>query len=179
MYIKDLTNGKVRKYGANHHDSLVISEDGKTLSYENLQNEDGSKYGDYRFCDEDGVIPCDDEVLMRYGADAYFNIGGFEQIPRKQDLAYIADKYGYKQIDIAIEEMSELIKELCKLKRAKTPLESAKVLIHIAEEMADVQIMILQLMMLLDIQDAMKKYYNDKIDRQLIRMKEEDTALEN
>lgn len=78
MYILDDTNGKVRKYGADKHDSLKISHDGRTLSYENLQNGDGSKYGDYRFCtDESGKLPCEDFELIRHGADAYFNIGGF------------------------------------------------------------------------------------------------------
>ena len=78
MSIKDLTNGTVRKYGTNHHDSLRISDDGRTLSYENLQNGDGSEYGDYRFVvDEDGNIPADYEAVGKYGADAYFNIGGF------------------------------------------------------------------------------------------------------
>ena len=79
MYIKDMTNGKVRKYGADHHDSLRISNDGRTLSYEHLQNGDCSRYGGYRFCDEDGMIPEEDEVLMMHGADAYFNIGGFDK----------------------------------------------------------------------------------------------------
>ena len=77
MYIKDLTNGKVRRYGGNVHDSLRISPDGKQLTYENLQNGDGSD-GDYRFVvDENGLTPEEDKDLCKYGADAYFNIGGF------------------------------------------------------------------------------------------------------
>ena len=78
-YIKDLGRKEVviRPYGSNCHDSLMISSDGKTLSYYNLQNGDGSKYGDYRFCDEEGHTPDEDEVLLKHGADAYFNIGGF------------------------------------------------------------------------------------------------------
>ena len=47
MYIKDLTTGEVRRYGENHHDSLRISDDGRCLYYENLQNGDGSCAGDY------------------------------------------------------------------------------------------------------------------------------------
>lgn len=79
MWIKDMLTGKIRKYGTNHHDALIISEDGRYLVYENLQNGDGSM-GDYRFVtDEDGNIPSEDETLMRYGADAYFNIGGFDK----------------------------------------------------------------------------------------------------
>lgn len=79
-YIKDmgLKSGTViRPYGSSCHDSLRISSDGRTLSYENLQNGDGSKYGDYRFCDEEGHTPEEDLDLVKHGADAYFNIGGF------------------------------------------------------------------------------------------------------
>lgn len=79
MYIKDLLTGKVFKYGHSNHDSLVISEDGKYLTYLNLQNGDGS-WGGYKFVtDENGRTPEEDETLMRYGADAFFNIGGFEE----------------------------------------------------------------------------------------------------
>ena len=51
--------------------------------------------------------------------------------------AYGADK----QIDMMIEEMSELTKALCKYKRAQTDATVADVL----EEMADVQIMLNQM----------------------------------
>lgn len=89
MYIKDMQNGTVRKYGSDHHDSLQISEDGRTLSYENLQNGDGSHYGDYRFVtDENGKIPGEDLDLIAHGADAYFNIGGF-----KKDIEWLIEQY--------------------------------------------------------------------------------------
>ena len=79
MYIKDLETGEVRKYGTDHHDSLMISNDGKCLYYKHLQNGEGSEYGDYRFVtDKDGFIPAEDEVLIKHGADACFNIGGFK-----------------------------------------------------------------------------------------------------
>lgn len=79
MYIKDLQTGHVRKYGSDRHDSLRISDDGRVLSYYNLQNGDGSQWGDYRFCDDEGHTPEEDETLAKYGADAYFNIGGWEE----------------------------------------------------------------------------------------------------
>lgn len=91
MYIKDLQSGEVRKYGSNHHDSLCVSRDGTTLSYYNLQNGDGSRFGDYRFCDENGLTPEEDEVLMRYGAEAYFNIGGFIEVVRCRDCKWFGD----------------------------------------------------------------------------------------
>lgn len=79
MYIKDLETGITRKYGENTHDSLNISADGKTLTYENLQNGDGS-LGGYRFTDEDGNTP--EEAAEKTGIpeaiiNSYFNIGGF------------------------------------------------------------------------------------------------------
>lgn len=88
MYIKDLQSGDVRKYGTNPHDALRVSPDGTILSYENLQNGDGSRFGDYRFCDKDGLIPEEDEVLVKHGADAYFNIGGFVEVVRCKDCKH-------------------------------------------------------------------------------------------
>lgn len=81
MWIKDLEDGTVRKYGTNCHDSLRISNDGTCLEYYNLQNGDGSgEGGGYRFVtDEEGRTPDEDDVCIRHGADAYFNIGGFEK----------------------------------------------------------------------------------------------------
>ena len=85
MYIKDKQTGKVRKYGASHHDSLRISNDGTYLTYENLQCGDGSiagvkEHSGFLFCDEEGKTPEEDEVLCRYGADAYFDIGGWSSL---------------------------------------------------------------------------------------------------
>lgn len=77
MKIKDLITGQIFEYGSNRHHALRISDDGRTLSFENLQNGDGSEYGDYRFIDDcDEQIPEETEC-NHYGADSYFNIGGF------------------------------------------------------------------------------------------------------
>lgn len=78
-YIKDLTTGNVREYGADRHDSLCISESGRYLSYYNLQCGEGSAYGCYRFTDENGKTPEEDEDHNRYGEHEYFNIGGFDK----------------------------------------------------------------------------------------------------
>ena len=82
-YIKDLQSRAIRPYGSNHHDSLLISQDGTYLTYEHLQCGDGSIAGDkehsgFVFCDNEGNTPEEDETLRRYGADAYFNIGGWD-----------------------------------------------------------------------------------------------------
>ena len=87
MWIKDLQGNIIREYGTNSHDSLMISDDGRTLSYYNLQCGDGSRFGDYRFViDENGVVPQDDFELTKYGADAYANIGGFKDRKLIADL---------------------------------------------------------------------------------------------
>ena len=49
LYIQDVVSGRVFEYGGNCHDRLLISEDGRSLTYYNLQNGDGSCVGDYRF----------------------------------------------------------------------------------------------------------------------------------
>lgn len=78
MKIKDLSTGEVFEYGDNIHHALVISNDGRTLSFQNLHNGDGSKFGDYRFIDDlDLEIPSETECF-KYGADSYFNVGGFK-----------------------------------------------------------------------------------------------------
>ena len=96
IYIKDLLDGSVRKYGKNHHDSLMISKDGRYLSYCNIKNGDGSLYGDYKFCDKDGVLPCEDEVLIKHGAEAYANIGGFNNYIEEFENLFIHE-HDYKQ----------------------------------------------------------------------------------
>ena len=50
------------------------------------------------------------------------------------------------QKDMAIEEMSELTKALCKERRARTKVERAEARANIIEEIADVYIMLQQLM---------------------------------
>ena len=79
MLIKDLQSGTVRKYGSDCHDSLAISQDGRTLSYYNLQCGDGSKYGDFRFVMEDGEVPQDSQTPDAMNCECYFNIGVFDR----------------------------------------------------------------------------------------------------
>lgn len=46
------------------------------------------------------------------------------------------------QMDMAVEEMAELTKAICKVKRASCAAEAAAALENAVEEMADVQIML-------------------------------------
>ena len=107
MKIKDLTTGQVFEYGSNRHHALRISDDGRTLSFEHLQNGDGSRYGDYRFVDDDEEkIPS--EIEDEYGADSYFNIGGFgKQVNRMKE---VFDKL-ISRLEEEIEKHSRMKKE--------------------------------------------------------------------
>lgn len=80
MWIKDMETGKVRLYGTDRHDALMVSDNGRYLTYENLQNGDGSYVGGYRFVTERGCVPEDDLELARCGAEEYVNIGGFNEV---------------------------------------------------------------------------------------------------
>ena len=68
---------------------------------------------------------------------------------------------------VAIEEMSELQKELVKHERGADNVP------HIAEEIADVQIMLEQMMLLHDCKDAVADFRRRKIKRLAERLKEE------
>lgn len=72
----------------------------------------------------------------------------------------LIDKYGLNQVVVAIEELSELQKELCKSLRDKTNKE------NIIEEMADAIIMINQMQMYFKISDEeLHKEINYKLNR--------------
>ncbi len=73
---------------------------------------------------------------------------------RKVPLTRCISTYGKKpQVDMAIEEMSELIKALLKERRAQNAENQVDIdvaTLNIAEEMADVLIMVAQLTMIFD-----------------------------
>ncbi len=79
-------------------------------------------------------------------------------------LAKAINKYGVNaQLDMCIEEMSELTKEICKYKRGQHDHDA------IVEEMADVYIMLeqLQMMMVIDPEEL-----NNMIFKKVDRLKE-------
>lgn len=84
MYITDTETGITRLYGTDRHDSLVKSDDGRCLYYYNLQCGEGSMFGTYVFTDELGRIPKENIDILRYGAEDYFNIGGFGEVHMSQ-----------------------------------------------------------------------------------------------
>lgn len=97
----------------------------------------------YAKCNEDFLIDYDKEIqniLDKMVLDQE-NIELYEKLFRKG---------WHKQIIVAIEEMSELQKELCKMLRNS----NADNIEHIKEEIADVSIMLEQLIVLLKIKPS-------------------------
>lgn len=79
---------------------------------------------------------------------------------RAKIYAHAADTFGRDtQIIVAIEEMSELIKELCKVERLDGRLDC------LAEEIADVTIMLEQLRSLYDVNDLVCAFMDTKVKR--------------
>lgn len=83
-----------------------------------------------------------------------------EYISEAEVLQRALDTYGsVTQITMAFEEMSELQKELCKYLRGRGSLE------HIAEEIADVEIMLKQMKMLFCCTDDVRNERRRKVER--------------
>lgn len=83
------------------------------------------------------------------------------------------EKYGEPtQIIVAVEECAELQKELTKALRGKLDAE------HLAEEMADVQIMLWQLCCMFGIDGQMTKWIDKKVERLNERMEAAETGGE-
>lgn len=86
-------------------------------------------------------------------------------------IKYIASHYGYDQNKIAIEEMSELTKSLCKIERYPAiDFRNEKYMDSVIEEIADVWIVIEQLRHLYGAADV-DRVIEEKIERQLERIK--------
>lgn len=92
-----------------------------------------------------------------------------------KNIIAITEFYGiFNQLDQTIEECSELILETSKIKRylkehqGHTPDENWKN--HIIEEMADVLVMIKQLMYLFDCKKEVQSMMKYKVDRQIKRI---------
>lgn len=63
------------------------------------------------------------------------------------------------QMIVAVEELSECQKEICKILRGGEDFR------HLAEEIADAQIMLEQLIMIFSLQDCVENYMEQKIQR--------------
>lgn len=81
LYLKDNFTGDIHEYGENCHDSLVLQPDG-SLHYENMQNLAGTADAEegYTFVLKDGTDPREAEDCIKYGVEAYVDIGGTPDI---------------------------------------------------------------------------------------------------
>lgn len=78
------------------------------------------------------------------------------------------DHYGAEsQMLVCIEEMSELMKELCKFQRYQDNVE------HIAEEIADVEITLMQMKRLFDVHEDVEHWKAAKLKRLSDRIDDE------
>ena len=100
---------------------------------------------------------------------------------KNEQIAKIAEKYGYEpQSRQLIEEMAELTQAINKHWRKDIKCGSGIPIlnttsdqwVHIAEEIADVKICLEQVEYLLQCDWLVDRYVNNKIDRQLQRIKE-------
>ena len=151
--------------------------------------------GDCRYCSFSGFLGGDPEVCCAWRAEAQPDraIEILEMLlnrrptetntirvikPRTEaeKIRAIARHYGKEpQIGVAQEECAELIQAISKVRRKG---ETKDAIDHLAEEIADVRIMCAQLMHLYRIVGLVTVISNSKLDRQLERIAEGDTAYE-
>lgn len=147
--------------------------------------------GDCRYCSFSGFLGGDPEVCCAWRAEAQPDkaieilemLVGRPHTPKEEitgdrnKLArMIAEHYGKEpQMGVAQEECAELIQAISKVRRKG---ESGETLGHLAEEIADVNIMCKQLTLLFGLSLAVSRNIDQKLDRQLERIAEGDTAYE-
>ena len=79
---------------------------------------------------------------------------------RTQVYAQALDTFGtINQLVVALEELSEVQKEICKAMRSEVNLQ------HLAEEIADASIMLEQLRLIFDINDEVSNIMDAKVER--------------
>ena len=101
-----------------------------------------------------------------------------DKVEINDKVKIIAKHYGYHlQKEQAIEEMAELTFAIKKLEKVKSSsIDFNMKNMNLIEEIADVSIMMMQLTELTD-PVAVSKIINEKLDRQLNRIKEEEKML--
>lgn len=91
---------------------------------------------------------------------------------KEAKIKRIINHYGKEaQKDVAIEEMSELTKELIKERRIKYNMDS------ILEEIADVTLMLHQLLIIYNFtEEDVKRIIDEKVERQIKRIEDEESV---
>ena len=145
--------------------------------------------GDCRYCSFSGFLGGDPEVCCAWRAEAQPDkaIEILEMLPGKglesgaemsveKKIRFIADHYPRSsQMGVAQEECAELIQAISKVRRLGI---NGETLDHMAEEIADVRIMCAQLVAILGLNEAVSRNIDQKLDRQMKRIMEGDTAYE-
>jgi hypothetical protein len=80
------------------------------------------------------------------------------------------------QIDMAIEEMSELTKALLKFRRYGCGENCVKYYDNVIEEIADVKIMLRQLEFMYQCEKEVNEWIDRKVERQIERLKNHETT---
>ena len=145
--------------------------------------------GDCRYCSFSGFLGGDPEVCCAWRAEAQPDkaidilemlLGkGLEsgaEMSVEKKIRFIADHYPRSsQLGMAQEECAELIQAISKVRRLGI---NGETLDHMAEEIADVRIMCAQLVAILGLNEAVSRNIDQKLDRQMKRIAEGDTAYE-
>lgn len=133
-------------------------------------NEEQQQYEDFPYevhiigkkatCSICGEELYDDEVIEYNRQKIVKELLNSPNTPRQLVFAQLIEIYGEKQVVVAIEELSELQKELCKALRGKVDID------HITEELADVWIMFQQMKLYFRIDSKkIEDIVNAKIER--------------
>ena len=145
--------------------------------------------GDCRYCSFSGFLGGDPEVCCAWRAEAQPDkaieilemlLGkGLEsgaEMSVEKKIRFIADHYPRSsQMGVAQKECAELIQAISKVRRLGI---NGETLDHMAEEIADVRIMCAQLVAILGLNEAVSRNIDQKLDRQMKRIMEGDTAYE-
>lgn len=151
--------------------------------------------GDCRYCTFSGFLGGDPEVCCAWRAEAQPDkaieilemlldrrptetntIRVIEPRTGAEKIRTIARHYGKEpQMGVAQEECAELIQAISKIRRKG---ETVKALNNLIEEIADVNIMCAQLEELFGVRASVALRMHQKLDRQLERIAEGDTAYE-
>ena len=145
--------------------------------------------GDCRYCSFSGFLGGDPEVCCAWRAEAQPDMAieilemllgkGLEsgaEMSVEKKIRFIADHYPRSsQMGVAQEECAELIQAISKVRRLGI---NGETLDHMAEEIADVRIMCAQLVAILGLNEAVSRNIDQKLDRQMKRIMEGDTAYE-
>ena len=145
--------------------------------------------GDCRYCSFSGFLGGDPEVCCAWRAEAQPDkaieilemlLGkGLEsgaEMSVEKKIRFIADHYPRSsQMGVAQEKCAKLIQAISKVRRLGI---NGETLDHMAEEIADVRIMCAQLVAILGLNEAVSRNIDQKLDRQMKRIMEGDTAYE-